>query len=457
MVELETSTNRDHLIVLSELAFFRGHSKFIDPFNLAFATEYYLLENLSVGLVSESFERGDQWEPRLAKKWKQINSRTWKFYLYKNLCWSDGSPLTLEQVADHFEVLRKEKSRHLTLLKTVESISLDRKSNSLILRFINPVNEGLLHELSLADAAILHPKNLNDDWSVASGPYYVSLRTLQEIQLKANEFYRFPLDIQAISIRSQKSPFNNYDILFRPSAAFRSEFVELTAAAPNVYLGYPMLIYYFFFPELDERSNDFEIRKAFRWFIHASFANFKSPGVLVAERQLVPNGYSGRLSVNHVDSSEVHIRKLQGLPLLIKVVEKIQEVFSDLMLAEAKKHGIELNFTCTENEPRTFAAFRSFMGNQQDPLSSFRFLYGEGGPLHRFYPQVEFFFTAIASASEDRRKQLLLDLHEFTLKQAYVVPFFAEYVAILHSDRVDLSLINRHDMRLRFFEMKWKK
>ena len=149
-------------------------------------------------------------------------------------------------------------------------------------------------------------------------------------------------------------------------------------------------------------------------------------------------------------------RKLQGQPLQIELREKLKSSFPDLLFAEARKHNIELKIVYTPHTAHTFAAFANFVGNQRDPLSSWRFLYGEGGPLHRFYPQVEKLFEAISSARADHRKERLLELHRLTLEQTYAAPFMAEYVAILSSQRVDLSALNPFDMRLRFFEMRWQ-
>ncbi len=452
-----SKSNSQSITALSELAWFRGDPKLLDPFHYTFVTEYYLLENLSTGLVFETSEGVNQWVPRIAEKWEQVGERAWRFYIHKDARWSDGSPLTIDQVANHIDILRKGKSRHLTLVKTIQSVEPDYQKNSLTFHFSQPVSEGLLHELSLADATILHPANLNDDWSVTSGPYYVQSRTREVVHLQANEYFNPHVEIASVVMRSQNPPIGEYDVLSRPSAAFRKEIMELTANAPAVYMGYPMLICYFYFPPADARSRDIETRRAFRWLVHQAFANFNAPGVITKQRQFVATGYPGRLPEDPVDDVSVDIERLKGQALQIRLVEKVSGTFPELLLAEAKKHEIELVFNYTPDESKTFAAYRCFMANQRDPLSSFRFLYGEGGALYRFYPQVAPFFAEISSASDERRKQLLIDLHRFTLDQVYATPFFAEHAAILHSNRIDLSAINPFDMRVRFFEMKWKK
>src|SRR5690606_23548611 len=111
----------------------------------------------------------------------------------------------------------------------------------------------------------------------------------------------------------------------------------------------------------------------------------------------------------------------------------------------------------SEEGENVFASVASFLGNQRDPLSSWRFLYGEQGPLHPFYFEVSQLFEEIMKSKGLRRRDLLLELHRKTLEEAYAVPFVAERDAMLASHRVDLSDLNPFDMRLRFFEMKWKK
>ncbi len=441
------------LIAVSELGIFRGEAKLLDPFNLIGMPEVYLLENLSIGLVSEKLESAERWQSGLAERWEQLSPYEWVFFIRSDSRWSDGSPLTLQQIADHFEILGKGSSPQLPIIRSIDSITIDEAQRAIHFIFEKPLTQNFLHELSFAEAAILHPANLYDDWSVSSGAYFVASRGAKFVRLQANAHFMRNLDIQSVLIYPNAADIH-FDVHVLPSFSFRKDVVELSKKADHIYNGHPMDLYYFYFPPGNDHNRDIQTRQAFRWLIHQAFDGFDADRV-VAERQLVSEEFSERLQEEYVDGP-VDLRTLQGQRLQIELNENVRSSFFKILDAESRKHGIEFNFVYTPKHLDTFARFDHFVVNQKNSLSSWRFLYGSSGPLSRFYPQVESLFDEVASANADRREQLLVELHRFTLDQVYVVPFLAEDFAILHSSRVDLSALSRFDLRLHFFDMKWK-
>ncbi len=452
--------NPSELKVSTGLRYFYGSKVLLDPTNLKFTPEYYLLENLSAGLVYEDWKNAGNARSRLAERWEKISDYKWVLYIRKNLKWSNGSDIKLEEIVNHFKDLRQLPSRHISLIKKMDFISYNEKDNSIIFESKSPVQEGLLHELSLADALLLHPKNKKDDWSVSSGPYFVKSYNDKEVFLEANPYFVEEVDIRKVHIKKPNR--NDSEIDFRKRPIYAID--DLVERISNQYkvkkIGQPTIVYFFYFNPENRNSRDSQKRKAFARYIRESFANFKFKDVLIENHQVVAPGCEGRLQVEPIFDS-ITYEVLHKERLILQLNEYMVTVFPEIFERTAQKKNLDLKLIfespAEEKASSVFAIFDNFSANQRDPLSSWRFLYGEGGPLHIFYPEVEGLFQTIASAGEERRKELLLELHRKSLEEAYIVPFVAEYDVILASERIDLSRINPFDMRMRFFELEWKK
>ena len=62
----------------------------------------------------------------------------------------------------------------------------------------------------------------------------------------------------------------------------------------------------------------------------------------------------------------------------------------------------------------------------------------------------------MATETKEARETSLGDLHRHVLSEAYAIPLFIESNQIAASNRIDLTHLNQFDMRLRFYEVKWK-
>ena len=69
------------LKVIAPLQVFAGADKLLDPHNLQYVFEYYLLENLSVGLVRDNPKVAGGFEGILARSFRQLSPRVWRFHL----------------------------------------------------------------------------------------------------------------------------------------------------------------------------------------------------------------------------------------------------------------------------------------------------------------------------------------------------------------------------------------
>ncbi|MBI4925720.1 MAG: hypothetical protein HY843_07330, partial [Bdellovibrio sp.] len=99
-----------------------------------------------------------------------------------------------------------------------------------------------------------------------------------------------------------------------------------------------------------------------------------------------------------------------------------------------------------------------FKGNQKDAAGSWNFIFSDKGNIlspvkNKFIKE----FNTISRAKTEEEKNIaLIKLHEKVLQGAYLVPFMVGKSKVFASKRIDLSLWNPFDMRLRFYDIRWK-
>lgn len=460
------------LLVTFPFMYFKDSADLIDPGNTSTVYEYYLLENLGLGLVRDSPASLGGYSPGLAVEWAQESKTLWRFQIRKDLRWSDGSLLSIEQMVMHFEDLKNRPSRHLSYLKNLESAFEEPETHELILKFRVPTGVQLLHELSLADAVLYKSRPL--DWSVTSGPYRVAKFdwTHKILELERNDFCPLvsetsPMRIRLFGLESKEQtsdlfgaiPVDIYTIRF---ASFHPIYEAPKQAAAQMLEGMPSSIYYFAFNAANTRAQDTRLRKIFAHLVNEALAGQKLPRGLAIEHQMIPQGYSGRLpeykplSMKQESLGAMHLKIL-----LWKDLEPLDSFFR-LIQKMAMGWGLKLEWVyCNHAEilqtQDAFAHFYSFSGNQKDALGSWRFLFSEGhGPLSLFSREASSLLQKIVDEPDsDRRSEALLSLHQRVLDEAWAVPFMCYRPVVLASERVNLSRWNPFDLRLRFYELSW--
>ena len=451
------------------LSFVERGGKLLDPTNTDTIYEFYLLENLSIGLVRDSSQSPSGYEPGLAQSWERLSPTRWVFELKRDLAWSDGTPIEAQAIADHIRSLSRKEHRHIVYLKRLRLVTVE--DTRIILDFDVPTNDGLIHELSLADAALLDPRNLAGDWRVVSGAYSVkSFEPDKMLILRRNPHYSGPRDYpdQVELVNYTTSTIANIfksadiDMVRIPIPAFRSQNQELLSHASQVLKGYPTSIYYFYFNSQKPLWRDLEARKDLALVVDQALAGLSLPG-LTRERQLIPEGYSGHLDVSPATNSTL-TRRLAGKKLKINLPPSFSEVESlrEALKTHFAKAGasLDFNFSSALNPAGDDADLQmtSFSGNQRDAMGSWQFLFSpEYGDLVQFRSDViPFFGRIMAMETKEARESSLGDLHRHVLDEVYAIPLFIESNQIAASNRSDLSHLNPFDMRLRFYEVKWK-
>lgn len=68
----------------------------LDPHKVESDVEFNIISDIFEGLVA--VKRDGSVEPRLAEKWENQNNTVWTFHLRKGITWSDGEPITAEDI-----------------------------------------------------------------------------------------------------------------------------------------------------------------------------------------------------------------------------------------------------------------------------------------------------------------------------------------------------------------------
>lgn len=447
---------------------FEKDRRLLDPRNLEFVYEYYLLENLTLGLVRDSNRSPLGYEPGLAQSWERVTPTSWTFRLRPGLSWSDGTPIAAGVVAAHIESLSRAQSRHIVYLKGLRSVTIS--GLDLRLDFVAPVNDGLVHELSLADAALLHPDSPAKGWAVTSGPYFVeSYQSQKRLVLRKNR--RCPISDGPERVELLVYDYDNLgdffesaaiDLLKVPLPSFQSSNPRLLSRAPQTLRGYPTWIYYLFFNPDKSPWKSAPARRSIAAIIDRELSGFAFAD-LARERQLIPSGYAGRLA----DRPSVLETTLD--PALAKNLKvNLQSSFRDgAMVAETlvrgfARAGMRLKVAYAHRLKRgkddADLQMSLFAGNQRDAMGSWQFMFSpEHGNLRAFRREVQPFFGRIVAAQDkDARERHIRALHEHVLSEAYAIPLFIESDVIVASNRVDLSRLNPFDLRMRFYDIRWK-
>ena len=447
----------------------------LDPANTDSVWHYYLLENLAVGLIRDDVREPSGFQGALASRWFQQSPQEWRFELRAGLRWSDGQPMSGEQIAAHFERLSRSRSRHLQYLPRLSSAqvvpSREGSEAQLALHFSVPTDQGLPHELSLADAALVHP----DDrfWKVTSGPY--SVRAFdpekQRLILVANKNSPLyseaaPQGVELAPIPPGKSPrdlFRSVDtqLYLAPPFPFLQAQREALQSAPQHMDGTPSAIYFFHFNASHPLTKNPELRRAFSALIHQGLASFSDLG-LQSEHQMIPRGYSGRIDSYRPAVAPLHALRGQKLILdLLQPMDELDPIFSRLREL-AKIQGVDLDFRYRRYdapEPAgVFAHALIFQGNQKDSLGSWSFLFAEkSGQLSPYRSLiVKDLDAAVRSVSRDEQLKHLRVLHQKVLDQAIAVPFLNATSRLLAAANLDLSRLNPFDLRPRYYEIRFR-
>jgi MarR-like DNA-binding transcriptional regulator SgrR of sgrS sRNA len=147
--------------------------------------------DLSFALASTLVEWDQQKQIRgaLAASWRIVREKTYRFDLQPNLKWSNGTPLTCEDVKRSFERgLQAHPIDHRSLTNLLDRIECTARGVDFVLKSNTPI-EALLGKLTEANFGVLKVVGGDLDLSVTSGAFFLDRKSSHELSLKANHHW----------------------------------------------------------------------------------------------------------------------------------------------------------------------------------------------------------------------------------------------------------------------------
>lgn len=444
----------------------------VDPANTQTTFEYYLLENIAVGLVRDSLSSQFGYEPVLAKRWVQTDSHTFSFVIKDEIKWSDGKTILLSEIIDNLNRIKSSNSRHLRYLRLLKKIDQNLANNTITLVFSTEVDKEVIHELSLADAVILHKKNLEGDWNITSGPYFVKecdleiekfvLQKNKYSQLTSNdgiEFIKF-IDLNNLSHLENGFRGVKFDLLYYPSPTFHPLLKALSHEESKIVYGEPTIIHYFLFNKRHALYANMAARKEFQFLVSRALHGFRWENI-EHYSQLVPIGFTGRiLDYNTVDELDIKVLRCKEIVIsLDPAFKQYSSIVEDKLVKKFKEHGVGLSleyrndYSPKSDNQNLFASAKPFQGNQINPNSSFRFLLSSTDVNLEILDKslVEVLFGHVKAGTSAEL------IHKKILDSAVIIPFARERPKILIANDLNYSDWNKFDMRMRLYQLRRKK
>lgn len=463
------------LKILFPVSLLKDGAALLDPDNTETIWEYYLLENISCGLVRDSKFSATGYQGCLADRFYQENSNTWVFHIPERN-WSDGTVVTSGEILDWIESLRTGNKRHIKYLSLADKVIYSEAERVLKIHFPFEMDATILHELSLADSGLFPSNYKTVGWSKTVGPYSVESwnYTKSTLQLAANRYsplFNEDMPMNAVltklkdpSLRSEIFKAIPFDVVPVLETASLKNTKMVLPNAPQVWSSHPMGISFFYFNSQNKQALDINNRQIFATAIkdaRSYIATLTDPdNPLYPEDQMIPKGFSGRLNatpnvkpLKPNSTLTIKIRVSSNFKDMPKLTDKMQQIFLD--------HGIKVEFEYADRSTFNndeFAGIYSFAGNQQDSSGSWSFL---AGPPHgllstwsvNFQEEYNQVFNAVDLKN---RQQHLLNLHETILKKFIAVPFMAGTSRYLLSENIDASNWNQFDARIRIYDLRRK-
>lgn len=159
-----------------------------DPKHLRKAGDWVSLQNIYSNLVETGGDKDVR--PDLAESWERSrDGLNWTFHLRKDLRWSDGSPMSADQIVASLNAALPG-TTHTRFSDFVDSISY---SGLDIIFKLKSVPDNFLTLLSYVDLAIVHPRSYDNgqfSWDApTSGPFRVTIIDSEHMELNVNKFY----------------------------------------------------------------------------------------------------------------------------------------------------------------------------------------------------------------------------------------------------------------------------
>lgn len=440
----ETQSNKIKILFPTQLL--KPAPTFVSATDTNTVFEYYLLENLAIGLLRDDLSEPDGFTPMLAKSWFKKNN-SWFFVIREDLKWSDGSFITLIQVYEHFKKLAKLETRHLKYIQKVAEIKKNEEKNTIEFIFKSEPPDNFLDELALSDAVITrNDQEDNNSWKKVSGPYFIKRFSDGKLFLQKNKYFDlykdYPEEVE-LSVPENLDDINKkvtYDLTKESAMPFTKAWINMSERFDKILSGSYSSVYFFSFKS-DAWTE--ESRRGFSLKIQKVFRNLNLPSAFKLDNQIVPIGLPERvISLPVVNEVEFD----RQITLLVpSAIESIPGFKSGIY----KVFGENVK-VISDPVLKSDAELLIFRANHKESIGNWSFLLT--GPLKIFSKELNPLLEKAVNASRKEERILALkDLNYNVLEKNYLAPVMWSRPRYFYSDRFSLKKWNKFDLRLRIY------
>lgn len=448
-----------------------------DPAKIETTGDWYFLDHISSGLVSYDHEK-NVFAPNIAEKWDIADGNKHIFKLRKDLKFSDGSPITSQDVEWSIKrLLIKKTSTHLPLWSYVEGcdnlksitescsglkineqgdleIVLKTRSESFFLQMASP-------ETGIWSKADIDPKDLTLKPTRFSGPYKIATQLENGFVVERNEnslisqkFSQSPKKIELLSLpigdAEKLLQEGKIDIVLRSHNPFGEKQVNDHV---KIYKTAPSTIIYF-----HSIHNDKSIQMIGQDFIKALWA--KNADEAIPAETFLP--FATAYSLKKDDF-------LNQLPTRSKQTIRIgkpwsfySDSFISLLVQTAKE--IDVNLEMVELTPKEWAeAFEDknadkkidfilapYVASDRYPAVQLRFITGQ-----MKHPEIDLKEAESPDLSPEKI-EVLKKYQNWLLKSQSAIPLFFTRMQIFHKAEIDLGAQSKTDGEIELWRLTKK-
>lgn len=448
-----------------------------DPAKIETTGDWYFLDHISSGLVSYDHEK-NIFAPNIAEKWSVTANNVHIFNLRKDLKFSDGTPITPQDVEWSIKrLLIRKTSTHLPLWSYVQGcenleaisdscsglkintngdleITLKTKSESFFLQMASP-------ETGIWSRADIYPTDLSIKPTRFSGPYKIAkqldsgfLIERNDYSLISQKFSKSPKSIELLSIPIGEAEKllkdKKIDLVLRSHNPFGE--IELQDNF-KVYKTAPSTIIYF-----HSVHNNKSVQIIGQDFMNALW-KYKTDEAIPADTFLP---FAAAYSINRKDFLKQMPEKSQKTVRIGKPWTFYSEKFINLLEATANEIGSKLEiidltpkdwseaFEDKEAHKKFDFILAPYVASDRYPAVQLRFI---TGPMKS--PDIDLKEAETPDLTPEKI-EVLKEYQTWLLKSQSAIPLFFTRMQIFHNSEIDLGSQSKTDGEVELWRLTKK-
>lgn len=450
-----------------------------DPANIVWTGDWYMLDHLSSGLIQYDSTKG-RFREMLAERWEIFPNNTHRFYIKKDIVFSDGSPITAKDFAASLKrLLIRKSSSHFPLwdyvegceslktmknecsgLKVVDDFTLDVKLKGRYRSFLLQLASPETGVWSAAD--IQNDSDLTIKATRFSGPYVLEnfipktkfVLKRNPLSLVSKEFpdspERIEVPLDDLATCEEKMVQGELDVFVKdplPTGErdWKAIGVEVLKSSPSTLIYFSGVM-----PTEQQQKVAFKVLEDI--WKNSPFED------LVPATSLLPFEKAYKLDVesiqNDLTAETSKVIRL-GVPFTY-----FQKEFLDHLTSSFKKFGSELQLVVLSREEyptmfdnpkaieRVDYILTPYAASERYPAVQLRFMTGKlkNSPVD--------LKEAETPELDEKQVHVLKSYQKWLLTQGHVVPLFFEKTFVLHQRNIDLGIQEAPDSEVELWKLR---